>query len=440
MRRGLLSAVVAYAIGTHAYEAFNPRVYEQFKQKATCKALNRHGGEGVPDDVHIDIGGFCSGANQNPEHLQVVLTLLDFVGYLNINPSASSTMLMVHGWPVIWTTWSRQISRFEKEYNLLVPDLRGFASSTHPGDVEASGTIGDMVGDMLCVLDHAGVQQAICVGHDWGATVCHEAARTRPDRFEAVVGITVPVSMLRAAHPILSILNPVLLQYLPSDKQFTPVEELAKTFHKLSYQVYFEKSTETAIAELNKDTRRSLRAVLRTKSSPPPDSFLTSTSNFLDAYSGYKEIPPPPFYSPQEEDYMVEEFSKQGFNYTLQFYTYYNRYESWRVSHEQGNYTIPQQALFVAPLADPVADWILVMKLLGTEQFMPHLTTKTIDAQHWPHLEAPEEFNKILDEWLKALGVQRAESEVKERPQEPVMAQVELQEAKVKRDGSGEEL
>src|SRR5258708_4940050 len=60
MRRALLPAFLAYAISAHAQEAFNPRRYEQFKQKATCKALNRHGGEGVPDEVHIDISGFSS--------------------------------------------------------------------------------------------------------------------------------------------------------------------------------------------------------------------------------------------------------------------------------------------------------------------------------------------------------------------------------------------
>lgn len=103
---------------------------------------------------------------------------------------------------------------------------------------------------------------------------------------------------------------------------------------------------------------------------------------------------------------MVEEFAKKGFDYSLQFYTYHNRYESWRASHEQGNHTIPQPALFIAPLDDPVADWIIVMKFLETEKWIPHLTTKGIDTHHWPHLEAPEEFNKILDAWLKELAVE----------------------------------
>jgi len=421
MRRGLALAVLAHAIGAHGQEAFNPRLYEQFKRKAPCKALNRHGGVGVPDEVDIDIGRFSSSANQDPKYLRVLLTSLDFVGYVDINPSATRTMLMVHGWPGIWTSWSRQITYFERDYHLLVPDHRGFASSTHPGDVEASGTTGDMVGDMVCVLDRAGVQQAICVGHDWGSQLCWEAARMRPDRFEAVVGVAVPVSRLLVSYSLPLILIAVCLQYIPSAGPFTPIEMLAKAFPKLAYQIFFEKSTQAAIAELNKDTRRSLRAVLRSKSSPPPDSFLTSTTSFLDAYSDYEEIPPSTFYSPQEEDYMVEEYSKQGFDYTLQFYTYHNRYESWKTSHEQGNYTVPQPALFIAPLKDPVADVIEAMKMLESEKFIPQLTTKTIDTHHWPQLEEPEEFNRILDEWLKELEG----------------AKGELQD---KRHGSGEEL
>jgi len=424
MRRGLVLAILAYAAGVYPQEAFNPRLYDQFKQKASCKALNRHGGEQVPDEVYIDIGRFTSSTNQGPKYLRVFLTFLGFIGYLDINPSASRTMLMVHGWPGMWTSWSRQITHFEKEYHLLVPDHRGFASSTHPRDVEASGTMGDLVGDLVCVLDRAGVQQAICVGHDWGSQVCWEAARMRPDRFEAVVGVAVPVSTLLTSYLILFILTAVWLQYIPSAGPFAPIGMFVKAFPKLAYQIYFEKNTQAAIAELNKDIRRSLRAVLRSKSSPPPDSFLTGTTGFLDAYSDYNEIPPSAFYSPQEEDYMVEEYSKQGFDYTLQFYTYHNRYESWRTSHEQGNYTIPQPALFVAPLRDPIGNLIDVMKMLHTEKFVPHLTTKTIDTHHWAQLEEPEEFNRIFDEWLKQLAASKHK----------------LQGATDKRHGSGGEL
>lgn len=61
MRRALLSVALAYTIGVHSQGTDTlkgPSHYEHFEQKATCNALNRHGGEGVPDPVTIDIGEF----------------------------------------------------------------------------------------------------------------------------------------------------------------------------------------------------------------------------------------------------------------------------------------------------------------------------------------------------------------------------------------------
>jgi len=53
----------------------------------------------------------------------------------------------------------------KNDYHLVVPDLRGFGASTHPGDVESSGTMQDHVSDLTCVLAHAGVQKAVCIGY-----------------------------------------------------------------------------------------------------------------------------------------------------------------------------------------------------------------------------------------------------------------------------------
>jgi hypothetical protein len=53
---------------------------------------------------------------------------------------------------------------FQKDYRLIVPDIRGFGPSTHPGDVQSSGSMPDLVGDMLCILEHASISQAIVIG------------------------------------------------------------------------------------------------------------------------------------------------------------------------------------------------------------------------------------------------------------------------------------
>lgn len=54
---------------------------------------------------------------------------------------------------------------FKNDYRIIAPDLRGFGASTHPGDVRSSGTMPDLVGDLLCILEHAGAPGAIVVGY-----------------------------------------------------------------------------------------------------------------------------------------------------------------------------------------------------------------------------------------------------------------------------------
>ena len=48
------------------------------------------------------------------------------------------------------------------------------------------------VADNVGVLDALGVDEAVVVGHDWGAPIAWTSALLRPDRFRAVVGLSVP--------------------------------------------------------------------------------------------------------------------------------------------------------------------------------------------------------------------------------------------------------
>lgn len=69
------------------------------------------------------------------------------------------------------------------------------------------------------------------------------------------------------------------------------MESLVPVLPKLSYNLYFERQTEKAIAELNTDIRRTLRGTLRSVDSPPPDSFLQQTDSFLRGWDGIEVSP-----------------------------------------------------------------------------------------------------------------------------------------------------
>ncbi|EPS99751.1 hypothetical protein FOMPIDRAFT_1050327 [Fomitopsis schrenkii] len=326
------------------------------KKTASCKALNR-----VTDELKdIDIE------------------------YVDVNPDAERTILMVHGWPSLWHSWKYQIEQFKNDYHLVVPNIRGFGGSGHPDDVRSSGNWADIVGDLVCVLEHAGVENAICLGHDWGSQLCFQAARQRPDKITAVIGAAVP--------------------YLPTNSPtFSPVSALVPYFPHLAYQVFLGETPDLARVELDADIRRTLRATLRTTVDPPPKAFLTSTKDFLGAWDGVKEIGSIPFFTPDEEDYWVEQYSKQGFKNTLQFYTPENQKGSWEFIRDQGNYTIPQPVLSILPESDPVADWAKVYKLLGSADFLPNSDLQLMPGGHWLHLEHPATFNYFVKKWLQGL-------------------------------------
>ena len=37
--------------------------------------------------------------------------------YIDINPKAKKTILMVHGWPAVWSTWGYQIEEFKVSFS-----------------------------------------------------------------------------------------------------------------------------------------------------------------------------------------------------------------------------------------------------------------------------------------------------------------------------------
>ena len=52
---------------------------------------------------------------------------------------------------------------------------------------------------------------------------------------------------------------------------------------------------------------------MRTVDSPPPREFLKSNHSYLAPYDHIDPIPPIPFFTAEEEDYLVEQYAIQGF-------------------------------------------------------------------------------------------------------------------------------
>lgn len=106
-------------------------------------------------------------------------------------PSDGAVVLMIHGFPDSAKLWRNQIPALtEAGYRVLAPDVRGYGRSDKPADV-ADYHISHLAADMLSVLDDAEVDHAHVVGHDWGAAISWYLAIAHSDRVRSLTVLSV---------------------------------------------------------------------------------------------------------------------------------------------------------------------------------------------------------------------------------------------------------
>ncbi len=110
-------------------------------------------------------------------------------------PADGPLVILLHGFPEFWYGWKQQIDVLaEAGFCVWAPDQRGYNLSDKPTGIEAYG-IDTLVADVIGLIDAAGRQKAVVVGHDWGAAVAWWTAVSYPERVERLVVMNVP-------HPI----------------------------------------------------------------------------------------------------------------------------------------------------------------------------------------------------------------------------------------------
>lgn len=107
-------------------------------------------------------------------------------------PPDGPVVLLLHGFPEFWYGWHRQIEPLAAAgFRVIVPDQRGYNLSSKPSGV-ASYALGELVSDVIAIVDQLGQQKIFLVGHDWGAAVAWTAALVHPQRIAKLVVLNVP--------------------------------------------------------------------------------------------------------------------------------------------------------------------------------------------------------------------------------------------------------
>ncbi len=98
-----------------------------------------------------------------------------------------ATLVLIHGYPLDHTTWDEVAPLLEGDFDLIIPDLRGFGES----DVmEADDSIIDFASDIAGLLTHLKVKRAFLAGHSMGGYVALAFAREFPERVSGLALIS----------------------------------------------------------------------------------------------------------------------------------------------------------------------------------------------------------------------------------------------------------
>ncbi|HEX3839801.1 MAG TPA: alpha/beta hydrolase [Acidimicrobiales bacterium] len=302
-------------------------------------------------------------------------------------PAAGPPIVLCHGFPELWYSWRHQFGALAGAgFRVLAPDLRGYGGSTQPhGDVSAYGA-DRIAADLVGLLDHFGYDQAAFSGHDWGAMVLWEMARTHPQRMSSLCNMSVP--FLQSPMPPTEIFNAIFV-----DKFF--------------YMLYFQ-PVGPAEKELEADPRHFLRNMLWAASGDGlGGGSLTldlpaEGTGFLDSLA---EAPDdlPRWITEEDVDVYADAFKANGFFGPLSYYR--NIDANWQRSHDIPASDLAMPTGFISGSADPVIA-MTPGALEAMAEALPDFrgTTLIEGAGHWVQQERPEETNAALLAFLSSVS------------------------------------
>ncbi|WP_342372486.1 alpha/beta fold hydrolase [Propioniciclava soli] len=105
---------------------------------------------------------------------------------------AGEPVVLLHGFPEDAQSWQRVAPLLhDAGLRTLAPEQRGYSPGAKPkrrGDY----TLDKLSGDVLALLDAAGIERAHVVGHDWGGGVAWDLATRHPQRVASLVVLATP--------------------------------------------------------------------------------------------------------------------------------------------------------------------------------------------------------------------------------------------------------
>ncbi len=280
-------------------------------------------------------------------------------------------IVLCHGWPEHAYSWRYQIPVLvEAGYHVIVPNQRGYGASSRPAAVE-DYDMTHMTGDLAGLLDHFGYDDAVFVGHDWGAIIVWGVAMMHPTRISGLINMSVPF-MERGATDWVSFWE----QMLGPDM----------------YIVHFNRQPGVAAKVFEDNTERFLSAMYRTDQWLETPRAPGEGMAMINMAEGRMEPAGKLLMSAEDLGVFVDAFGQSGFVAPINWYRNFTR--NWGIlgDYEQ-QVKVPTLMIYgdhdMVPKSDTLGDHVA------------DLEVETLDCGHWIQQERPAETNALMLDWLQ---------------------------------------
>jgi pimeloyl-ACP methyl ester carboxylesterase len=328
-----------------------------------------------------------------------------------VTQGVGPAVLFCHGFPGLWYSWRHQLPVVaEAGFRAIAVDMRGYGRSDRPLRATEYGNQ-TIVADLTGVLDALGEEQAVFVGHDFGAQAAWAAALHAPERVRGVVSVAVPYGV-GFAKGKKKTTGGESKPKQARPRGLKPSETYAAIAKNHFLHLHYFQKIGPAEAELGSNPRLFLKRIYWALSARGSlldfKNFPAEGTGYLDVLADPREPLPWPWLSEEDLDYLVDEYTRTGPD--TAFIGGLNSYRAmdvnWENDPDYGRAKINHPALFLCGEKDPVLQIISPKTLETMPARVPNLrgTHLIPNAGHFAQQEAPQALNPLLLTFLKTLN------------------------------------
>ena len=309
-----------------------------------------------------------------------------------VDEGQGPSILLCHGFPETWYSWRHQIKSLSQAgYRVIAPDMRGYGGSSSPEDPKRFNII-EIVDDLIGLIDALELKQTTIVGHDWGAVVAWHAALLRPDKFNGVAALEVPMMPLAP---------------------LSPTKLFPQTATHLFYVLYFQ-TPGVAERDFEQDVPLTLAKIyswLSAAEAPTAQSTAQSTAQYIQSLmvsrdqSMVANLPAAhalPWLSSDDFNKCVQDFQKSGFRGGLNYYRNMDR--NWELMKAVSNKQILVPAMIM--IAESTLQMPGMKEIVeNMHSLVPDLRAISVISEcgHWIQQEKPEQTTEALLTFFESL-------------------------------------